>query len=160
MSSSTLTSVTNAVRALKAFSSSNPEWGVTDLARHLDLGKSTVHRILSTLTDEGMLEQSTETGKYRLGLVVFDLAAFFLLADQITAINPAYGKASTGLADVHRGYPRYHFEAHPERGFDIARGVQTVSNLIINIVNPYSGLSFRPVTCAEIPVRGRLRSSD
>lgn len=75
MRSSTLSSVANAIRLLKAFSSSEREWGVSDLARRLDLGKSTVHRILTTLTEEGMLEQDAETGRYRLGLVVFDLAA-------------------------------------------------------------------------------------
>ena len=75
MSSSTLNSVANAVRVLKAFSSSEREWGVSDLARRLELGKSTVHRLLTTLTEEGMLEQDLETGRYRLGLAMFDLAA-------------------------------------------------------------------------------------
>ncbi|MDH3679026.1 MAG: IclR family transcriptional regulator, partial [Acidimicrobiia bacterium] len=75
MSSSTLTSVSNAVRVLKAFSSTDREWGVSDLARRLGLGKSTVHRLLTTLTTEGMLEQDQESGRYRLGLAVFDLAA-------------------------------------------------------------------------------------
>lgn len=74
MSSSTLSSVTNAVRVLKAFTSTEREWGVSDLARRLDIGKSTVHRLLTTLTDEGMLDQDIETGRYRLGLVVYDLA--------------------------------------------------------------------------------------
>ena len=48
-----LGSVRNAVRVLKAFTSTHREWGVSDLARHLDIGKSTVHRLLVTLTDEG-----------------------------------------------------------------------------------------------------------
>jgi len=72
---STLNSVTNAVRVLKSFSSRDREWGVTDLARRLDLAKSTTHRLLATLAEEGMLEQNAETGRYRLGLAVFDLAA-------------------------------------------------------------------------------------
>ena len=75
VSSSTLSSVTNAVRLLKAFSSTDREWGVSDLARHLELSKSTVHRLLATLTEEGMLQQDHGTGRYRLGLVIFDLAA-------------------------------------------------------------------------------------
>ena len=70
-----LSSVTNALRVLKAFSSTKREWGVSDLARHLDIGKSTVHRLLSTLVEERMLEQDAETSRYRLGLAMFDLAA-------------------------------------------------------------------------------------
>jgi DNA-binding IclR family transcriptional regulator len=75
MSEPSLSSVANAVRVLRAFSSARREWGVTDLARHLDLSKSTVHRLLNTLTAEGMLDQDPHSGLYRLGLVVFDLAA-------------------------------------------------------------------------------------
>lgn len=48
---------------------------MTDLSRHLSLGKSTVHRLLTTLTDEGLLDQDAESGRYRLGLAVFDMAA-------------------------------------------------------------------------------------
>lgn len=71
----TLSSVSNAIRLLKTFSANEREWGVSDLARKLDLGKSTVHRLLTTLTEEGLIEQHPETGKYQLGLAMFDLAA-------------------------------------------------------------------------------------
>ncbi len=72
---STLGSVANAARVLKAFTSQTREWGVSDLARHLDIAKSTTHRLLATLADEGLLEQDPDSGRYRLGLAVFDLAA-------------------------------------------------------------------------------------
>ena len=68
-----LSSVTNAARVLKAFSPSHPDWGVADLSKHLEISTSTVHRLLSTLADEGLLEQESRTGRYRLGLSVFDL---------------------------------------------------------------------------------------
>lgn len=70
-----LSSVSNAARLLKAFTAANPTWGVSDLARHAGVNKSTVHRILSTLTDEGLLEQDPDSGRYRVGLAMFDLAA-------------------------------------------------------------------------------------
>ncbi len=73
--SATLGSVANAARVLKAFTQYDREWGVTDLARKLGIAKSTAHRLLATLTDEALLEQDPTTGRYRLGLVVFDLAA-------------------------------------------------------------------------------------
>ena len=60
---------------LKSFSAKNPTWGVSELAVELDLSTSTVHRLLSTLADEGVLDQDDESGRYRLGLSVFDMAA-------------------------------------------------------------------------------------
>jgi IclR family KDG regulon transcriptional repressor len=70
-----LDSVRNAARLLKQFSYRERELGVSELARRLGLGKSTAHRLVSTLTAEHLLEQDRETGKYRLGLAVYDLGA-------------------------------------------------------------------------------------
>lgn len=70
-----LSSVRNAARLLKQFSSREREFGVSELARRLALGKSTVHRLVSTLAAEHLLEQNADNGKYRLGLAVYDLGA-------------------------------------------------------------------------------------
>lgn len=70
-----LSSVANSIRLLKAFSDEEHELGVTNLARRLGLAKSTVHRLASTLIREDMLEQDSETGKYRLGIALFELGA-------------------------------------------------------------------------------------
>jgi IclR family KDG regulon transcriptional repressor len=70
-----LSSVANAIRLIKAFSDDDYEIGISDLGKRLLLPKSTVHRLASTLVDAGMLEQNVETGKYRLGLVVFELGS-------------------------------------------------------------------------------------
>lgn len=48
--------------------------GVTELAERTDLPKSTVSRILSTLEDEGAVEQMEIAGEYRLGPGLLDLA--------------------------------------------------------------------------------------
>jgi DNA-binding IclR family transcriptional regulator len=69
-----LTSVTNALRVLKSFTSTEREWGVTELARHLGVSKSSTHRLLATMLEERVLEQNPETGRYRLGLAVIELA--------------------------------------------------------------------------------------
>jgi DNA-binding IclR family transcriptional regulator len=68
-----LSSVRNAARLLKVFLSREEELGVSELARRLGLGKSTVHRLLTTLAAEGLIERDPRTGGYRLGLVVFEL---------------------------------------------------------------------------------------
>lgn len=74
-SSSRLSSVANSIRLLKAFSDEEHEFGVSSLAKRLGLAKSTVHRLASTLIRDDMLEQDKETGKYRLGLALFELGA-------------------------------------------------------------------------------------
>ena len=71
--SSSLSSVRNAARLLKVFLSREESLGVSELARRLDLAKSTVHRLLTTLAAEGLIEQDASTGGYRLGIVVFEL---------------------------------------------------------------------------------------
>lgn len=68
-----LSSVRNAARLMKVFLSREESIGVSELARRLDLAKSTVHRLLTTLASEGLIEQDSRTGGYRLGLVVFEL---------------------------------------------------------------------------------------
>jgi IclR family transcriptional regulator, KDG regulon repressor len=71
----TLSSVRNAARLLKTFSPSERDLGVTELAQRLGLGKSTIHRLLATLQEEQLVEQDEATGRYRLGLAVFELGA-------------------------------------------------------------------------------------
>lgn len=70
-----LSSVANAILLMKSFSDERSEIGITTLAEHLGLAKSTVHRLASTLVEAGMLEQNKETGKYHLGLAVFELGS-------------------------------------------------------------------------------------
>jgi len=55
-----LSSVASAIRVLKAFSETEVEIGISTLAKRLGLAKSTVHRLASTLTAEGLLEQNPE----------------------------------------------------------------------------------------------------
>lgn len=68
-----LSSVTTAIRLLKAFSEDEEEIGVSALAQKLGVAKSTVHRLAVTLVAEGLLEQNPENERYRLGLGLFGL---------------------------------------------------------------------------------------
>jgi DNA-binding IclR family transcriptional regulator len=70
-----LSSVANSIRLLTSFSGEEDELGITTLAGRLRLAKSTVHRLAATLTSAGFLEQNAETGKYRLGVALFELGA-------------------------------------------------------------------------------------
>ena len=75
MAKARLSSVANSIRPLTSFSGQENELGITTLASRLRLAKSTVHRLAATLTSAGFLEQNSETGKYRLGVALFELGA-------------------------------------------------------------------------------------
>jgi IclR family transcriptional regulator, pca regulon regulatory protein len=58
---------------LSAFRPDRPDLGISELARQLDLTRSTTHRYVATLTTLGYLQQDDSTRKYRLGPRVLDL---------------------------------------------------------------------------------------
>jgi IclR family transcriptional regulator, KDG regulon repressor len=68
-----LSSVKNSLRILNSFTIEEPEKRVIDLANELQLGKSTISRLLSTLASEGFVTKDSETQKYRLGLRILTL---------------------------------------------------------------------------------------
>ena len=70
-----LSSVTAAIQVLKTFSEAEAEIGISSLAKRLGLAKSTAHRLATTLLAEGLLEQNSENGRYRLGIELFALGA-------------------------------------------------------------------------------------
>ncbi|MGE5740082.1 MAG: IclR family transcriptional regulator, partial [Betaproteobacteria bacterium] len=82
-----LSSVANATRLMKAFSEGEYEIGISNLARRLGLGKSTVHRLASTLVAVDFLERNPETGAYRLGLALFELG--MLVRRKMSFVNEA-----------------------------------------------------------------------
>jgi DNA-binding IclR family transcriptional regulator len=68
-------SLDRAFDLLEAFQSGEEERGVAELARELELPRATVHRLLSSLAHRGFLAQDERTGKYRLGLKLFELGS-------------------------------------------------------------------------------------
>ncbi|BBX35860.1 IclR family transcriptional regulator [Mycolicibacterium mageritense DSM 44476 = CIP 104973] len=58
----------NGLRVLESFSITEPVLGVTEIARKVDLHKSSVSRILATLEKAGYVERDNSTGRFRLGL--------------------------------------------------------------------------------------------
>jgi IclR family transcriptional regulator, KDG regulon repressor len=85
---STLSSVRNAARVLKEFSG-HRELGVTELSRRLGIGKSTAHRLVTTLAAERLLEQDPDTGAYRLSLTMYELGtSVYLHVDLHEACTP------------------------------------------------------------------------
>jgi DNA-binding IclR family transcriptional regulator len=67
--------VDKAFRLLTALSESGEPLGVSQLARTLGLGKSTVHGLVTTLESLGVIEPSNGSKRYRLGPGLYALAS-------------------------------------------------------------------------------------
>ncbi len=67
--------VDRAVRILQVFQNSDETLGVSELARRLNLNKSTLHSILNTLAYYNLLERDETTKTYRLGQGLYVLGS-------------------------------------------------------------------------------------
>lgn len=77
------------------------EAGVTELAGHLGVHKSTAFRLVSALEARGLVEQPGERGKYRLGLGLMRLAAAVPVQRDLTgACRPACQELAEELGET------------------------------------------------------------
>lgn len=67
-------SLDRALSLLEEIAASGGEVGITELSNRVELHKSTVHRLLNTLVCKGFVEQNPETGDYKLGMKILELA--------------------------------------------------------------------------------------
>src|SRR6266536_1270475 len=82
-------SVQRAAALLKVFDNGPTELGVSELSRKTHLHKSTASRLLATMEREGLLERVPGTEKYRLGVMLVQLAA--LDEDEVINIEQISG---------------------------------------------------------------------
>jgi IclR family KDG regulon transcriptional repressor len=80
-------SVDHAFDVLEAFRANEPELGVTQLAKLLNLHKNNVFRILATLESRGYVEQNPRTGNYRLGLKAFEAGQAYLRHTSLLSVS-------------------------------------------------------------------------
>lgn len=79
-------SVLRALSLLKAFDDDHPTWGLSELARELDLNKTTAFRLLSALESEGMVARGPDGESYMLGPDVVMLGGRALRANNLRDI--------------------------------------------------------------------------
>ncbi len=81
--------VKRALSLLDLFSGTEPEIGLSEIARRSKQDKATVHRLLNTLRESGLVEQNAVTKLYRLGAGVLHLARVREAAfPTITVVQP------------------------------------------------------------------------
>jgi IclR family transcriptional regulator, KDG regulon repressor len=83
-------SVDRALQILDLFDEHQPELKITEISKQMNLNKSTVHSLLKTLVSHGYAEQDKESGKYRLGLKLFERGNFVSHNLDIRAIARRY----------------------------------------------------------------------
>lgn len=70
--------IERAVAILGAFTGDDADLRVSDIAQRVGLHKSTAHRFLVNLEAAGMVEKVARTGRYRLGLRLFELGSLVM----------------------------------------------------------------------------------
>lgn len=80
--------LTKALTILCTFTEATPEWGVSELSRHLGVGKSSVSNHLATLAAFGLVQQDPVTRRFRLGLGCMSLG--YLAANRLAIRDVAY----------------------------------------------------------------------
>lgn len=91
----------NGVSVLRCFSAEEPLLGVTDIAARVQLHKSTVSRILSTLEQSGLVERDTDTRRFRLGLGVIAMAGPLLADLDVRRVaHPVLGELSARTGET------------------------------------------------------------
>lgn len=97
--------IDRAVSIMKLFNEDRRELKLSEISDALDLNKSTVHGIISTLKYHGLIDQDEETQKYRLGLFNMSLGELVQKSLDIRDVTtPVVDKISSVLDEtVHIG---------------------------------------------------------
>jgi DNA-binding IclR family transcriptional regulator len=78
--------VLRAITLLKAFTDDRPSWKLSDLARHVDLNKTTTFRILTALESEELITRDADDEAYRLGPAALTLGGRALRANSLRTV--------------------------------------------------------------------------
>ncbi len=150
-----LKSVASALDLLDCFMT-DEELGVSDVARRLGVAKSTAHRLLTTLASRGLIEQSPATGKYRLGVHLFELGHLALSRLDLRRLSTTLLEELRELSGwtVHLSIPSGADTLFLER-LPTLRGMQAMGEYRRRW--PLHATSSGKVICAFDPVSAHLR---
>ncbi|WP_026699607.1 IclR family transcriptional regulator [Salibacterium aidingense] len=79
-------SVERALQILDLFDEHETELKITDISERMHLHKSTVHSLLKTLEKYQYIEQGEESGKYSLGMKLFERGNYVIRSRDIRAV--------------------------------------------------------------------------
>ena len=79
--------VARAIALLKAFSDSQPEWNLTDLAQATGINKTTAFRLLAALEAERLIMRNPLSGGYRLGVELIAIGSTAMRSNALRAAS-------------------------------------------------------------------------
>ena len=79
--------ITRAISVLNAFSDDQPEWNLTDLAKALELNRTTTYRLLTALESAELVTRGPDSERYRLGSGIIVLAGRALRANPVRSLS-------------------------------------------------------------------------
>ncbi len=85
-------SVDRAARILRALAAGSGRLGVSELSDRLGLAKGTVHGLLRTLHDHGLVEQDPDSDKYQLGPQLLQLSNRYLDLNELRTRSLAWSE--------------------------------------------------------------------
>ena len=88
-----------AVRILKALGEHPGRLGLSDLAERVGLAKTTVHGLLRTLQEHGLVEQHLDTDKYQLGPQLLQLGNSYLDLNELRSRSLAWSELLSTRVD-------------------------------------------------------------
>ena len=92
MTAKTIQSVDRAVRILKALGEHPGRLGLGDLSERVGLAKTTVHGLLRTLQEHGLVEQHADSDKYQLGPELLQLGNSYLDLSELRSRGLAWSE--------------------------------------------------------------------
>ena len=90
-------SIDKVLDLLEFLSINEQEIGVAEISKKLNMGLSTVHRILTTLKSRGYINQNEQTAKYRLGIKLFELGCAVQNTKHLIEIAKPYLRELSGI---------------------------------------------------------------
>lgn len=98
---STTTSVEKALKILQCFTKTDRSFSLLELSEQLQMPKPSVHRLCSSLLNQGFLSKDLKTNKYRLGLTLLEIASVYLQSSSVVhSINDIIGELSQLLGET------------------------------------------------------------
>jgi DNA-binding IclR family transcriptional regulator len=94
------TTLRKSLRILESLALSDAPRGISELSREINLNKSAVQRIFQTLAEEGYIEKSSDTSRYRPTLRIWELGSRVIAQNEMRRLVHPILRYAAKLSDL------------------------------------------------------------